>query len=86
MMPLLFQLKIFFNVDILKLLTDIWNVADEGHLRLPLLKNALLASLYSPVVGFGIGSFSGIKKPFEGYEAHNTFLDFSLQFGLSFLQ
>lgn len=45
------------------------------------MKNAFLASVRSPLFGFGAGSFSGIFGPFNGFEAHNTFLDFAMQFG-----
>jgi hypothetical protein len=63
-------------------IADIWLAADEGDLRTSLMKNALEALYLSPLTGFGAGSFSGIDNPFEGSEAHNTFLDFAVQFGI----
>lgn len=67
-----------FSEDIL----NIWLSADEGDSRTSLMINAIEAIFYSPLFGFGAGSFSGLVKPFEGSEAHNTFLDFMVQFGL----
>lgn len=60
----------------------IWLAADEGDGRVSLMINALKAVYHSPLTGFGAGSFSGILNPFEGLEAHNTFLDFAVQFGV----
>lgn len=65
-------------------LVNAWLEADEGNTRLDLMYNALLASLKSPLFGWGSGSFSGIEGAFQGSEAHNTFLDFSMQFGFVF--
>ena len=63
-------------------IADIWLAADEGDGRVSLMTNALEAVYRSPLTGFGAGSFSGIYNPFEGSEAHNTFLDFAVQFGI----
>lgn len=71
----------FFDISFL---SDDWSAADEGGLRGVLLKNGLLAAAHSPVLGNGVGSFSGILTPFEGKEAHNTFVDFAVQFGFPF--
>lgn len=62
----------------------LWNTVDEGAARLFLFKNAFLSISYSSVIGLGIGSFSGIFGPFGGKEAHNTFLDLAMQFGIFF--
>lgn len=62
----------------------IWLGADEGDGRRSLAWNGFLASLQSPLFGWGVGSFSGINSPFEGNEAHSNFLDFSMQFGFLF--
>ena len=56
--------------------------ADGDLVRLKLMYNGFLATLHSPFIGLGVGSFSGIEYPFEGSEAHNTFLDLSMQFGI----
>lgn len=65
-------------------IVDIWLNADEGNARVDLMWNGLLASLQSPLFGWGAGSFSGLNAPFEGGEAHNTFLDLSMSFGFLF--
>jgi len=61
--------------------TNLWVRADEGGLRILHYKYALDVTFQSPLFGFGAGSFSGIHGPFEGIEAHNNFLDLSMQFG-----
>ena len=63
---------------------NIWVEADEGDSRRDLMMHGLIASLHSPLFGFGAGSFSGISAAFQGSEAHNTFLDLSMQFGFIF--
>ena len=52
------------------------------EVRLLLLTNGFEALSYSPFFGFGPGTFSGLEEPFQGSEAHNTILDWSLSFGL----
>lgn len=57
--------------------------ADNGDFgRLGLMYHGLLATLHSPFIGLGVGSFSGLEYAFKGSEAHNTFLDLSMQFGI----
>lgn len=68
---------------------SLWYFADEGAEetgggRLVLYLNSMKALILSPIIGFGLGQLSGFSRPFEGMEVHNTFLDFSLQFGLIF--
>lgn len=75
-------LFIFILSNFWDYIIDIWLYADEGDGRILLMSNAVEALFYSPLFGFGSGSFSGISNPFEGSEAHNTFLDFAVQFGL----
>jgi hypothetical protein len=74
-------LIIFFYADQLKL---IWDASDEGGARIGLFVHAFQVALQSPLFGFGAGSFSGVTSPFHNAEAHNTFLDFSMQFGFLF--
>lgn len=65
-------------------LSAIWLDADEGHTRTTLMYNGLIESLKSPFFGYGAGSFSyfGIMTVENAKaEAHNTFLDLSMQFG-----
>jgi hypothetical protein len=56
--------------------------ADGDLVRLKLMYNGFLATLHSPFIGLGVGSFSGLEYAFQGSEAHNTFLDLSMQFGI----
>ena len=54
--------------------------------RLNIWWNSLRATSYSPLFGFGPGSYSGVdNKPFVGKEAHNTILDFLGYGGFIFL-
>jgi hypothetical protein len=61
-----------------------WSAADQGSTRTFLMLNAIKVSLTSPILGYGTGNFSGIDNGFQSWEAHNTFLDFSMQFGMIF--
>jgi hypothetical protein len=74
------SLLYFWSKDILL----IWESADEGNARVELYINSIRAVFSSPLFGLGIGSFSGLNGPFEGWEAHNTFLDLAMQFGVVF--
>lgn len=76
--------SVFFLVSYQKQIFSLWAAADEGGGRLGLMANGLLASIESPFFGLGAGSFSGVHRPFDGKEAHNTFIDFSMQFGFIF--
>lgn len=62
----------------------IWLAADQGNTRGYLMLNGFFVSLGSPFFGYGAGNFSGVQGGFEEGEAHNTFLDFSMQFGMVF--
>jgi O-antigen ligase len=55
----------------------------QGEKRFTLWSHGLQAIAASPVVGFGPGSFSGINGPFEGMEAHNSFIDWTASTGLA---
>ncbi|WP_029773224.1 O-antigen ligase family protein [Pseudoalteromonas sp. TB51] len=61
-----------------------WYSADEGGTRLSLFSNAITVIQSSPFFGYGAGSFSGLHQPWQGKEAHNTFLDLATQFGVFF--
>lgn len=60
---------------------NFFSSADIQFGRVTLMYNAFLVTLQSPFVGWGAGTFSGNLHLFEGIEAHNNFLDFSMQFG-----
>jgi O-antigen ligase len=65
-------------------LYQVWLIADEGDGRTNLVRHGLASVFASPLFGWGAGSFSGLHGPFQGYEAHNTFVDFASQFGIIF--
>lgn len=73
-------LIIFFKDDV-KLF---WNLADEGGTRLMLFINGLKAAFESPIIGHGVGHFSGLYRPFQGLEAHSTPIDLATIFGIPF--
>ena len=86
---LFFSILLFVVIPVLSWsfkasLIEIWLNADEGNLRTTLMYNALIASLKSPIFGYGAGSFSSLDGSLGLYEAHNTFLDFSMEFGFLF--
>ena len=62
----------------------VWQTADQGGSRSSLLINAYKVSITSPFFGYGAGNFSGMETTFQSWEAHNTFLDLSMQFGMIF--
>ena len=64
-------------------LLEIWLIADPGNSRVTLIRNGLEVASQSPIVGWGVGSFSGIR-PFAAYEAHSTPIDLAMQFGMIF--
>jgi O-antigen ligase len=48
---------------------------NQGSDRVNRWRNGLIVAAESPIIGFGPGSFSGPYGPFEGAEAHNTYID-----------
>ena len=79
-----FVLLIILNDQILNFIFENDSRGGSVLTRVMLLKNALIVIKQSPFIGNGIGAFSGRDAPFMGIEAHNTFLDFSMQFGIIF--
>ena len=65
-----------------EVLLQFWKSADEHNTRYDLYHNGIDAILKSPFFGYGSGIFSGQELAFEGMEAHNTFIDLGLQFGI----
>jgi O-Antigen ligase len=55
----------------------------QGEKRFTLWSHGIQAIGASPLVGFGPGSFSGYNGPFEGHEAHNSFIDWGASTGLA---
>lgn len=55
----------------------------QGSDRLQIWRHALEALASSPLVGLGPGSHAWHEAPGEGYEAHNTYLDWGTSTGLA---
>lgn len=75
----------FLSTGVQSLLIELWTFADEGGARITLYLSAIQAWLVSPIsaiLGNGAGSFSGLRGPFGGVEAHNTALDFATVAGI----
>ncbi|WP_416826518.1 O-antigen ligase family protein [Ectobacillus polymachus] len=62
--------------------TIYYSQGDKGDLRVALWENGLKAMETSPIFGLGPGAFSGGTAPFQGMEAHNTFVDIGTNIGL----
>lgn len=66
-------------------LTDTINNAaqvSDANIREPLWRNGAAAVMHSPIFGLGPGQFSGFNAPFEGNEAHNSYLDLATNTGI----
>lgn len=74
----------FILTNYLEEIILIWQSADQGGSRSSLLIHAFEVTLTSPIFGYGAGNFSGIEDVFQYWEAHNTYLDLSMQFGIIF--
>lgn len=58
-----------------------YDAGGEGDDRVARWRNGLSAIEKSPLVGLGPGSFSGPTGPFQGEEAHNTAIDWTMSAG-----
>ena len=78
-------LGVSFSSEIASYLTDVAaGVYAEGHQgekRFILWRHGLQAIGESPLFGFGPGPYSGYVGPFEGNEAHNSFIDWGMSTG-----
>jgi O-antigen ligase len=55
----------------------------QGDTRFTIWSHGIDAILRSPLVGLGPGAHSGFAGPFEGLEAHNSFIDWGTSTGLT---
>ena len=62
---------------------EVYEEGGQGSFRLILWRNGLEAALRSPWFGFGPGAHSGIDGPFQGWEVHNSYIDWATITGLS---
>jgi O-antigen ligase len=60
---------------------QVYEKGDRGQIGMVLLMNGLEAISHSPLVGWGPGSYSGLDRPFDSREAHNTFVDWGMNTG-----
>jgi O-antigen ligase len=47
----------------------------QGSDRVALWTNGIQAAIRSPLFGLGPGGYSGVTRPFDGIEAHNSYID-----------
>ncbi len=59
----------------------VYSEGGQGDTRMATWENGLRAIEHSPLVGFGPGSYSGLAAPFQGFEAHNTYIDWGMSTG-----
>jgi O-antigen ligase len=59
----------------------VYSEGDQGAIRMATWRNGLEAIGHSPLVGFGPGSYSGLFAPFQGFEAHSTYIDWGMSTG-----
>jgi len=64
--------------------SDGWaqNIAADKGVRFALWAHAIQVWMEAPIFGLGPGAWSGIMAPFEGMEAHNSFLDLVMSAGI----
>lgn len=55
---------------------------NDVDVRRRLLRHGWEALLSSPVLGLGPGAFSGLDRPFQGSEAHNSLIDWGTNTGM----
>jgi hypothetical protein len=74
-----FLYLIFLNYyeDIISL----WSIADQGNGRIKLMKSGLEFATTSPILGHGYGAYATLFGR-QRWEAHSTFIDLFLIFGL----
>jgi O-antigen ligase len=59
----------------------VYSEGGQGDIRIAAWENGLRAIAHSPLVGLGPGSYSGRYAPFQGEEAHNTYIDWGMSTG-----
>ena len=61
---------------------QVYEKGDRGQIGMMVLMNGLEAIRHSPFVGWGPGAYSGIYRSFDGFEAHNTLVDWGMSTGV----
>lgn len=76
-------LYLISSIDSIRaLLRGISDDGDQGSVRFILWANGVEAVSMSPWIGWGPGAWSGLYRPLEGAEAHNTFIDWATKSGV----
>tara|TARA_B100001123_G_C15290212_1_gene1017209 strand:- start:399 stop:1655 length:1257 start_codon:yes stop_codon:yes gene_type:complete len=76
-------LSLFIYTDLLTYIIDYIKSGDESGYRAKLLETSFEVIKNNPIVGLGAGAFVG-ESMLQGKEAHNTFLDLAMMFGILF--
>lgn len=84
LVPLIIFIPVAHSMGLIEILNLLWLESDEGNTRTSLMRNGFLVTFDYPFFGLGVGSFSGEHGLYGGREAHNTFIDLSMQFGIFF--
>jgi O-antigen ligase len=63
-------------------LFGVFEYGGQGSMRMQLWTHGIEAARTSPVLGLGPGAFSGLDRPFQDFEAHNTLIDWGASTGL----
>ena len=75
----------FFADDLIaqfsRIVEEVYAEGDQGEKRFILWRHGLQVISQSPLFGFGPGAFSGYGGPFQGREAHNSFIDWGMSTG-----
>lgn len=83
---LIVVIAVFLSDDLVEYLYRVaehtYAEGDQGEKRFTLWVHGIEAIAASPLFGFGPGAFSGYYGPFEGWEAHNSFIDWGMSTGL----
>jgi O-antigen ligase len=73
---------IFSAPDKVSVVDNVYNEGGQGSERIILWTHGLMALSHSPLFGCGPGAYSGLAGPFGDFEAHNTFIDWSVSSGI----
>ena len=76
-------LSLFIYTDLLTYIIDYIKSGDESGYRAKLLETSFEVIRNNPIIGLGAGAFVG-ESILQGKEAHNTFLDLAMMFGILF--
>jgi len=73
----------YIHQQVVEYVITMYEMGNQGQVRVDLWSNGIKAWVGSPLFGWGFGSHSGLVGPFEGSEAHNTFIDVAAASGMT---